>query len=62
MSKLNTKITLKRPTKKEIQSVLEVGVQLQTKVEEITQIIKRDLHHQDEIGRLVLIYNLCTPQ
>lgn len=48
MSKLNTKITLKRPTKKEIQSVLEVGVQLQTKVEEITQIIKRDLHHQDE--------------
>ena len=48
MSKLNTKITLKKPTKKEIESVLEVGVQLQTKVEEITQIIKRDLHHQDE--------------
>ena len=48
MSKTNTKVTLKKPTKKQIQSVLENGVMVQTQLDDMSQIIKADLHHRDE--------------
>jgi multidrug efflux pump subunit AcrB len=46
--KNNTKVTLKKPTKKQIQSVLENGVMVQAQLDDMTQIIKADLHHRDE--------------
>ena len=48
MSKTNTKVTLKKPSKKEIQFVLDNGVLVQEKLDDMTQIIKADLHHRDE--------------
>jgi len=48
MPKTNTKVTLKKPTKKQIQSVLENGVMVQTQLDDMSQIIKADLHHRDE--------------
>ena len=48
MSKTNTKVTLKKPTKKQIESVLENGVMVQAQIDDMTQIIKADLHHRDE--------------
>mgnify|MGYP003143194016 CR=1 FL=1 len=48
MSKTNTKVTLKKPTKKEIQSVLDNGVMVQNQLDDMSQIIKADLHHKDE--------------
>ena len=48
MSKNNTKVTLKKPSKKQIQSVLENGVMVQTQLDDMSQIIKADLHHRDE--------------
>ena len=48
MSKTNTKVTLKKPTKKQIESVLENGVMVQAQLDDMTQIIKADLHHRDE--------------
>ena len=47
MSK-NTKITLKKPTKKEINLVLELGVEIGDKNKKVTDIIKRDFHHRDK--------------
>ena len=46
--KNNTKVTLKKPTKKQIESVLENGVMVQSQLDDMTQIIKADLHHRDE--------------
>ena len=48
MSKTNTKVTLKKPNKKQIQSVLENGVMVQNQLDDMSQIIKADLHHRDE--------------
>ena len=48
MSKTNTKVTLKRPNKKQIQSVLENGVMVQNQLDDMSKIIKADLHHKDE--------------
>tara|TARA_Y100000361_G_C11152738_1_gene342165 strand:+ start:656 stop:1255 length:600 start_codon:yes stop_codon:yes gene_type:complete len=46
--KNNTKVTLKKPNKKQIQSVLENGVMVQNQLDDMTEIIKADLHHRDE--------------
>ena len=46
--KNNTKVSLKKPTKKQIESVLENGVMVQSQLDDMTQIIKADLHHRDE--------------
>lgn len=46
--KTNTKVTLKKPTKKQIQSVLDNGVMVQAQLDDMTQIIKADLHHRDQ--------------
>lgn len=48
MSKLNTKIKLPKPTKKEINLVLELGVEIGDKNKKVTDIIKRDFHHRDK--------------
>ena len=48
MSKTNTKVTIKEPTKKEIQKVLDSGVMVQTELDDISKIIKADLHHADK--------------
>lgn len=48
MSKANTKVTLKKPTKKQIESVLQNGVMVQAELDDISKIIKADLHHADE--------------
>lgn len=42
------KVSTKKPTKKEIQSVLETGVVMVEKTDFISDIIRRDLHHRDE--------------
>lgn len=43
----NTKITMKKPTKKEIDQVLNDGLILVERSKSITEIITRDLHHAD---------------
>ncbi len=48
MSKANTKITVKKPTKKEINDALSLGCEMVTKSQIVTDVIKRDLHHRDE--------------
>lgn len=48
MSKLNTKITFKKPTKKEINLALELGCEIGEKSSTVTDIIKRDFHHRDK--------------
>lgn len=48
MSKLKTKITFKKPTKKEINLALELGCEIGEKSSTVTDIIKRDFHHRDK--------------
>ena len=48
MSKKNTKIVLKKPTKKEINLALELGCEIGEKNRTVTDIIKRDFHHRDK--------------
>ena len=48
MSKTNTKITLKKPTKKEINEVLSLGCEVGEKSKKITDVIKRDFHHRNK--------------
>tara|TARA_R100000329_G_C7560231_1_gene198165 strand:+ start:261 stop:851 length:591 start_codon:yes stop_codon:yes gene_type:complete len=48
MSKSNTKVTIKKPTKKQIETVLTHGVSVQSKLDEISAIIRADLHHTDD--------------
>ena len=54
MSKNNTKVTLKKPSKKQIESVLKGGIEAQGKLEEISHIIKADLCHVDEENKTQL--------
>jgi hypothetical protein len=44
----NTKITMKKPTKKEIDQVLNDGLVLVEKSKSVSEIITRDLHHSDD--------------
>lgn len=44
----NTKVTIKKPTKKQIETVLTHGVSVQSKLDEISAIIRADLHHTDD--------------
>tara|TARA_R100000329_G_scaffold123701_1_gene102218 strand:- start:1287 stop:1904 length:618 start_codon:yes stop_codon:yes gene_type:complete len=46
--KSNTKVTMKKPTKKEIDQVLNDGLILVEKSKSVTDVITRDLHHADE--------------
>jgi hypothetical protein len=46
--KNNTKVTMKKPTKKEIDQVLNDGLILVEKSKSVTDVITRDLHHADE--------------
>ena len=54
MSENNTKVTLKKPSKKEIESVLKGGIEAQGKLEEISHIIKADLCHVDKENKTQL--------
>ena len=45
---MNTKVTMKKPTKKEIDQVLNDGLVLVAKSKSISKIITRDLHHVDQ--------------
>jgi len=53
-NKTNLKITVKKPTKKEIALVLEQGVKVTRLMDDMTQIIKRDLFHRDENNSTML--------
>ncbi len=46
--KSNTKVTMPKPTKKEIDQVLNDGLILVEKSKSVTDVITRDLHHADE--------------
>jgi len=46
--KSNTKVTMPKPTKKEIDQVLNDGLVLVEKSKSVTDVITRDLHHADE--------------
>jgi len=46
--KSNTNVTMKKPTKKEIDQVLNDGLVLVEKSKSVTDVITRDLHHADE--------------
>tara|TARA_R100001086_G_scaffold249968_1_gene192122 strand:+ start:33 stop:626 length:594 start_codon:yes stop_codon:yes gene_type:complete len=54
MSKTNTKVTLKKPTKKQIAMVLQKGCELSNDMKKITDVIKADLHHRDSNGQTQL--------
>tara|TARA_A100001391_G_scaffold41456_1_gene23771 strand:- start:594 stop:1184 length:591 start_codon:yes stop_codon:yes gene_type:complete len=52
--KTNTKITMKKPTKKDIAMVLKKGCELSNDMKKITDVIKADLHHRDSNGQTQL--------
>jgi len=43
-----TKQTYKKPTKKEIDEALQIGLMLGEKTKSVVDVIKRDLHHRDD--------------